>query len=206
MRAIAVPEEDRMVGEFDFCQAMRSLCHDICERHIEFRHIDMRQILVSITQTRSPSVAGRQAKLTPLRFARGRRVESRSDGLWAVQRLWHEGVEMRYLLTFYLPRFLDQTYTEKLVTIFHELYHIDPEFTGDVRRFPGACYLHSESHADYDLRMAAYVRQYLRMKPDPDLRSFLKSGFRALERRRGRIIGLKVPLPRVFRIREDVAA
>lgn len=195
-----------MPAEFDFCRAMKLLCCDVCERHAEFRHIDMQQVLVSITQTRSAAVSGRQAKLTPLRFAKGRRVENREDGLWAVQRLWHEGVEMRYLLTFYLPRFLDQTYTEKLVTVFHELYHIDPGFTGDVRRFPGACYLHSESQVEYDRRMAGYVRQYLRMRPDPKLRAFLKSGFRGLERRQGRVVGLKVPLPRVFRVREQEAA
>lgn len=195
-----------MSGEFDFCRAMRALCHDICERHGEFRHIDVQQVLVSITQTRSPSTSGRQARLTPLRFAKGRRVDCREDGLWAVQRLWHEGVEMRYLLTFYLPRFLEQTYTEKLVTIFHELYHIDPGFSGDVRRFSGSCYLHSESQLEYDRRMAHYVRQYLRMRPDPALRAFLKFGFRNLERRRGRIVGLKVPVPRVFRVRVQDAA
>ena len=30
--------------------------------------------------------------------------------------------------------FLDQTFEEKLVTVFHELYHISPAFDGDLRR------------------------------------------------------------------------
>lgn len=195
-----------MDAEFDFCEAMSSLCCDVCERHREFRHIDMGQVLVSVAQTRSPSKYGRQAKLTPLRFANGRRVEKRGEKVWAVQRLWHAGREMRYLLTFYLPRFQDQTYSEKLVTIFHELYHIHPEFTGDVRRFPGACYLHSESQLEYDRRMARYVRQYLRMAVDPNHRAFLKTGFRGLERKQGRVVGLRVPIPRVFPVAGQDAA
>ena len=195
-----------MAAEFDFCEAMSLLCRDVCERHREFRHIDMSQVLVSVAQARSPSKFGRQAKLTPLRFANGRRVEKRGNQFWAVQRLWHGGLEMRYLLTFYLPRFQDQSYTEKLVTVFHELYHIHPEFTGDVRRFPGACYLHSESQLEYDRRMARYVRQYLRMTTDPAMRSFLKTDFRGLERKQGRVVGLRVPIPRVLPVPAKGAA
>lgn len=195
-----------MPAEFDFCKSMACLCRDICERHGEFRHIDMGQVLISVAQARSPSKFGRQAKLTPLRFANGRRVEKRDGQVWAVQRLWHAGREMRYLLTFYLPRFQDQNYTEKLVTIFHELYHIDPDFTGDVRRFPGACYLHSESQLEYDRRMARYVRQYLKMAVDPSKRAFLKLGFRGLERKQGQVVGLRVPIPRVFPVSDTDAA
>lgn len=195
-----------MVANFDFCEAMSGLCRDVCARHREFQHIDMGQVLVSVAQTRSPSKFGRQAKLTPLRFANGRRIEKRGGQVWAVQRLWHSGREMRYLLTFYLPRFQDQSYTEKLVTIFHELYHIHPEFTGDVRRFPGACYLHSESQLEYDRRMAKYVRQYLKTAADRRHRDFLKTSFRGLERKRGRVVGLRVPIPRVFPVSAKDAA
>ncbi|MEZ6045738.1 MAG: hypothetical protein R3C11_09205 [Planctomycetaceae bacterium] len=69
------------------------------------------------------------------------------------------------MLTFYLPRFQDQTFSEKMITVFHELYHISPEFNGDIRRLPGRCYVHSMSEKEYDLLMARYVREYLAHKP-----------------------------------------
>lgn len=192
--------------EFDFCRAMTALCRDICSRHLAFRHISMQEVLVSIAQARRSTTTGRQAQLTPLRFSNGARVERRNGEMWAVQRLWHEGREMRYLLTFYLPRFQNQTFREKLITIFHELYHIHPDFTGDLRRFSGHCHLHSQSAADYDILMSGYVDEYLKVAPDSSLRSFLRLKFGSLEQRRGRVVGLRVPRPRLIPVPVNDAA
>ncbi len=52
---------------------------------------------------------------------------------------------MLYLVTFCLPRFLDQDFDDKFITLFHELYHISPRFEGDLRRHEGRCALHSHS-------------------------------------------------------------
>ncbi|MEZ6124010.1 MAG: hypothetical protein R3C49_12670 [Planctomycetaceae bacterium] len=184
-------------GSFDFCHAMRQLCYDICHRHSEFRHIDMDRVVVTFAQTRSPVEWGMQAKLTPLRFENGAAVQVRGGRRWAVQRLFHDGREALYLLTFYLPRFLNQTYSEKLVTVVHELFHISPAFNGDIRRFSGSCYMHTGSQAEYDRRMELFVRQYLAMKPPRQLRNFLKADFRTLKQRYGDIVGLKLPMPRL---------
>lgn len=187
---------------FNFCHAMHDLCTDICARHPEFRHIDMRQIAVTYAQARSVSGWGRQAKLTPLRFQGGARTAVRNGRRWAVQRLVHDGREMLYILTFYLPRFQNQSYTEKLITVFHELYHVGPRFDGDIRRFSGSCYMHTGSQAEYDRQMARYVRQYLRMKPPVGLREFLRHDFSRLCRKRGAVVGLRVPIPRLIPIRD----
>ena len=42
-------------------------------------------------------------------------------------------------MSFYLPRFCDQSLDEKLSTVMHELWHISPAFDGDIRRLPGRC-------------------------------------------------------------------
>ena len=189
---------------FDFCTAMRRLCVDVCQRHPEFRHIDMNRLVVAFAQTRSPVEWGMQAKLTPMRFKDGALTEERNGRTWTVQRLMHDGREMLYILTFYMPRFQNLSYTEKLVTVFHELYHISPIFNGDIRRFEGACYVHTGSQANYDRQMEKFVRQYLRMKAPTQLRTFLRYDFNALRRSCGQVVGLRLPIPRLIPV-DDAA-
>ena len=185
-------------SSFDFCAAMKRFCVDVCARHPEFRHIDMNRVVVTFAQTRSPVEWGMQAKLTPLRFENGALTERRDGKTWTVQRLIHNGQEVLYILTFYLPRFLNLSYMEKLVTVFHELYHVSPKFDGDIRRFEGACYMHTGSQAGYDRQMEKYVRQYLRMKVPTELRGFLRYNFVQLKRACGHVVGLRVPVPRLI--------
>lgn len=185
---------------FDFCKATWRFCEDICRRHPEFRHIDMSRVIVTFAQTRSPVEWGMQARLTPLRFQNGATTQLRDGRRWAVQRLFHQGQEMLYILSFFLPRFLNLSYREKLITVFHELYHISPEFDGDIRRFEGSCYMHTGSQANYDLLMAKFVDQYLRMRAPVSLRSYLRHDFSGLKRAHGPVVGLKLPVPRVILI------
>jgi hypothetical protein len=105
---------------------------------------------------------------------------------------------MSYILTFYLPRFLDQSFQEKFVTILHELYHVSPFFDGDIRRFDGRYHVHSASQRDYDGQMEVYAREYLSMTPSPDLYDFLKLDFRTILERHGGVIGLQVPIPKLI--------
>lgn len=183
---------------FDFCKAMTALCRDVCVRHPEFRHVRMEEVAVTFAQARSPVEWGVQARLTPLRFEGGSRVQRRNGRLWTVQRVIHEGRECLYLLTFLLPRFLNLCFDEKLVTIFHELYHISPEFNGDIRRFGGACYVHTGSQRNYDRQMAVFAREYLALGSPEHLLSFLRHDFSGLEQTRGAVVGLRISIPRLI--------
>ena len=60
---------------------------------------------------------------------------------------------MLYVMTFCLPRFLNQDFDEKIVTLFHELYHISPAFDGDLRRHGGRYQVHTHSQKNYDEEM-----------------------------------------------------
>jgi len=191
-------ETDVATASFDFCFAMKRFCQDVCEHHPEFRHIDMRRVVVTFAQTRSPVEWGMQAKLTPMRFECGATTYRRGGQVWTVQRLYHDGCEMMYILTFYLPRFLNLSYMEKLVTVFHELYHISADFDGDIRRFEGNCYMHTGSQANYDRQMEKFAKQYLRMQRPTALRSFLRYDFQALRKARGDVVGLRLPVPRLI--------
>ena len=184
---------------FDFTAAVEAVCRDMCGRLDAFGHIDLDRVAICFAQTRSRATHGIQAKLTPLRFEHGGLFSNRNGETWTLQRVFLAQREMLYLLTFYLPRFLDQSFEEKLITILHELYHISPKFNGDIRRFQGRCHAHSNSQKEYDRWMAEFAKQYLAMRPAAKLLRFLKNDFRTLKERHGQVIGLQVPIPRLIR-------
>jgi hypothetical protein len=108
---------------------------------------------------------------------------------------------MKYLISFVLPRFCDQTlersrkaelypgepsWIAKLDTVVHELYHIDPEEAG-IRRFvraDGTDSMRSHGPLFYE-EVAEMVRVYLASGPDPSVYEFLKDDFAGLNERHG---------------------
>jgi hypothetical protein len=182
---------------FDFTGAMSRLCHDVCERLPEFQHVRMDEVAVCFAQARAPVAHGLQAKLTPLRFPGGELVARRGRQDWAIQRVYRDGREMLYLLTFYLPRFLDHSPREKMVTVLHELFHISPEFDGDIRRFSGRYHVHSARQCEYDRQMGRLADHYFSLRPPAPLVEFLRWDFEALRNRHGAVVGLRVPTPKL---------
>lgn len=191
---------------FDFCAAMRRLCVDISRRLEEFQHVRMEQVAVAFAQTRRRVSHGLQAKLTPMRFERGALVTQRYGRLWTVQRLFHDNREMLYILTFYLPRFLDQTFEEKMITVFHELYHISPRFDGDIRRMDGRYHVHTGSQKEYDRHMEIFAQRYLQQRPPVELYGFLRLRFAALQRAYGGVVGVQVPIPKLIPLPDSRSA
>jgi hypothetical protein len=183
---------------FDFCKFLKALCDDVIARCPEFSHIDPTRLLLAATPARKPSTHGLQARVTPLRFQGGKFLEKRGKVLYQIQRYFYNTIEFLYLVTFCLPRFLDQDFDEKLITLFHELYHISPQFDGDLRRHEGRYSLHSHSKRDYDRHMAGLAREYLAQKPDPRLFQFLKLNFHQLQHRHGSIRAVIVPHPKII--------
>jgi hypothetical protein len=186
------------VNGFDFTHHIARVCADMAARVEEFRHIDMSLVAVSFRQTRKRMRGGLYASLTPLRFAGGQTHSVRRGRNWKIQRVVLDGCEMLYLLNFYLPRFLDLPFTEKLTTIAHELLHVGPHFDGDLRRFGGRCYAHSHSHAEFDAHAAKLGQHWLASSPDESLYSFLHLDFRNLQSRHGRIFGRRVAAPKLL--------
>lgn len=192
-----VPLADAVLP-FDFSAAMAQLCDDVADRCETLRHVHMPRVLVSFTPCRNRSRYGLQARVTPLRFRNGVLTRRHGPVEYQVQRFFVDGREMLYVLTFCLPRFLDQPFEEKLVTVFHELYHVSPEFDGDLRRHPGRYAVHSHSKDRYDSHMAELVKEYLADHPEPGVFGFLRAGYRQLWDRHGGIVGVVVPRPKLL--------
>jgi hypothetical protein len=177
---------------------MRALCEDIVGRTSELSHVRMRQVAISFARCRKDVSHGLQASLTPLRFAGGHLVGWHHGRLYATQRVEQGGCEMLYILTFYLPRFMNLPFDEKLTTILHELWHIGPRFDGDLRRFPGRCYLHTRSERQFDQAMAELARRWLDHGPARQLYEFLYGDFAQLSQSYRRVVGARVPHPKLI--------
>jgi predicted metallopeptidase len=183
---------------FDFGAAITHLVDDIALRMDDFRHVQTAKVLVSVVQARLGSQHGLQARVTPLRFAGGTLTRQRRGVPYRIQRYFRGEQEFLYVLTFCLPRYLDLDFDHKMVTLFHELYHIGPAFDGDLRRHHGRCQFHTHSQRKYDERMVQYAREYLAGRPDANLHAFLRLNFAQLQERHGSVIGVVVPRPKII--------
>jgi len=113
--------------------------------------------------------------------------------------------QMKYLMSFALPRFCDQSlersrkgrfyrdaepWMAKLDTVVHELYHIDPDYMGIRRleREDGTYSANCHSTRFFE-QVSAMVQTYLDSRPDPKVYEFLRHDFAGLERRHGGIVG-----------------
>lgn len=183
---------------FDFSRHMRRLAADVAARCQVFHPIDVRRLLFTGVQARNNRAHGLQARVTPLRFRDGALTRRRRGQLYQVQRFVVDGREMLYVIGFCLPRFLDQSFEDKLITLFHELYHISPQFNGDLRRLGGRYAIHSCSKRGYDDHMAELVRAYLADGADPALHGFLRLNFAQLQSRHGHVKAVMVPRPKLI--------
>lgn len=184
---------------FDFTARMRELCADVIARTPEVQHIDLARVAISFCQARKRVTYGLYASLTPLRFRDGALTGRRRGKLYGVQRLHDRaGVEMLYILSFYLPRFMDLDFREKLITVLHELWHISPRFDGDLRRHPGRCYAHTSSQAEYDAQMGVLADRWLDQGPPEQVYGFLRGNFDDLQRQHQRIVGIRIPRPKLI--------
>lgn len=184
---------------FNFTREMRDVVGDMAQRLPELAHLDPRQIAISFAQARKRTRHGFYASLTPMRFEQGALTTSRGTKTYTVQRLFDDqGREFLYILTFYLPRFMEVDLMEKLVTILHELWHISPEFNGDLRRHPGRCYVHSRSQREYDEQMKELAESWLTKNPPAELYEFLRGSFADLQARHGAVFGTRIPHPKLI--------
>lgn len=182
-------------------KAMEILISDIVRHVREFSHVDTSRVLICVSSTRGGGVHGTYAKIHPLKFPggqssievkKGRRIRT-----CTMPTVTHKDMEMLYIIYFLVPRFFNLPLREKLITVFHELYHISPSFDGDIRRLPGRNYAHGGSRKSYNAGMAELVDTYLQTTESPDVFSFLDSDMDMLRAQYRTIVGRKFPAPRI---------
>jgi hypothetical protein len=190
-----------MTGVLNLTAELERLVADIALQMEPFRHLDPERLMICISSTRGGGVHGTYAKIHPLRFAGGVPVAKvrRRGRIWTctMPTVTRKGQEVLYVIYFLSPRFFNLSLREKLITVFHELYHISPEFNGDIRRFPGRNYAHGSSTRAYNLRMGEMVDAYLDRVPDPGLLRFLEGTMDEIRNRYAAVVGRTMAAPRV---------
>jgi predicted metallopeptidase len=181
--------------------ALDRLVVDIVAKTDELSHICPSKLMICLSATRSGGIHGVYAKIHPLRFAGGaltRQVRrGRKTYTCRHEPLDYKGEEMLYVIYFLFPRFFDLPFREKLITIFHELYHISPEFDGDIRRFPGRNYAHGSSTRKFNEYMGTLADRYLEQMSEQELVDFLKVDVSLLRTRHRALVGRKLKAPRI---------
>jgi hypothetical protein len=182
---------------FDLTAALTRLTADLVARLPPLAHIEPARLLVTLTPARVRGPFGLQARCTPMRLKGGATTARRRGRTFRVQRYVVDGVEVLYLVTFVVPRFLDLSAREKLVTVVHELFHIGERFDGDLRRHPGRCYAHSASKKGYDAEMGVLADRYLATAPNPAQVGWLTADAAGLASLFGGVVGVTVPRPKL---------
>lgn len=185
---------------FDLSDWLDKLCRDLARRLPELSHIEAERVLFCLSRSRASGKHGVYARIAPLRYAGGKQETTFRRGrcreVYVLPRLQHKGRDILYLVYLMIPRLLRLSFREKLRTIIHELYHISPEFDGDIRRFPGRNYAHGSSRAAYNQRIDTLVTAWLDQSPDKDMLEPLHLREEDWTSSTIRLTGLRVPLPR----------
>ena len=178
---------------------MRLLCEDVVSRLGEFHHVDLSRVAISLVQARRDSPFGIHASLTPLKFEAGAEEQLIHGRRYGVESLYdRQQRKLLYILSFYLPRFQNTPLEEKLSTVVHELWHISPQFDGDLRRHEGRCYAHGPSQKQYDIEMDLMAQRWLSLDPPEHLYGFLELSFDQLVAEHGQVVGTRWPTPKIL--------
>jgi hypothetical protein len=201
----------------NYTEALTLLMHDVVGRVPTLSFIDVADVLVFARFGRS-NAEGAFATCHSLGlpqsepgyyFWRERgtgRITRRSE--WFVTKSPTVAIgtrRMKYLMSFALPRFCDQSlersrkgrfypgaepWMAKLDTVVHELYHIDPAHSGirRIARDDGTFSPNCHSSRFFE-DVAGMVTTYLASAPDPAVYEFLRHDFTTLESRFGGIVG-----------------
>lgn len=189
-----------------FNNAIFALIEEITKHVDEFRSLDCSRIRVSAAFNKKRSRGGLLAYVLPLKYRYGspieRRVRGNSIYTFAMIPYLDSGKEILYLIYFMLPRFMNLSLRDKLETVIHELYHISPEFDGDLRRLAGRSSLHGNSLKEYDRKIKVLTDEFMHSLHDEQKYAFLKPNMWQAKRKFGEIYTqhIKEPRPRLLKV------
>ena len=174
---------------FHYTDALSRVIDDVSRALPEFAHVRADALAISYAMARRRTAHGVFAKTVPLHGVSQDRP-FRGGGPFRLA-----GRKVYYIIYFYLPRFHDQSFEDKLLTILHELYHLSPEFDGTLRLFPGNTPFHGPSRESFEAHLEPLTREYIRQRNGAPLLDFLRLSVEDLTRSYGEVHGLHIPMP-----------
>ena len=179
---------------------MQQVLTEVTTHVPEFGLIDCSRLRVSASYNRSPRRRGLLAYVLPLKYKDGSPVQTKTRGgktlHFGIIPTIVDGKEILYIIYFMLPRFMNLSFRDKIETIIHELYHINPIFNGDLRRLKGRSYIHGNSLKEYDLKIKELADRFLDSPYKTEVFEFLRHPFHKIEEKYGKVWTAHIPEPR----------
>lgn len=180
----------------DLSSTLTSVISEIVGNTPSLGHIDVDRVLICIGSNRRDSRGGLYGKLVPLRFENGSVQTVHRGRTYAIPEISHRGKNCLYVLYFYMPRFFDLPWEEKLGVIFHELFHISPRFDGDIRRMAAVRVAHGHSKRHFNSHFSNDVASFIPHARKSAYFPFLQMDSSGLYRRYGVVTAIRMKSPR----------
>ena len=136
------------------------IIHDMIKSTDEFKSFDLNKILICCASNRKDFKGATYGKLLPLRFKDGSEIIKHNGKFYTIPKVKLNNTEILYIIYFYIPKFFNLSAKDKVNVMFHELYHINPEFNGDIRRMGKFKSAHGHSRKSFEEKYIEYADKF----------------------------------------------
>ena len=182
----------------DITEVLTHIIYEIIKHTKIFHNININKLLVCISSNRNSGRGGGIfGKLVPMRFEEGSAIKKFKGRYYSMPEIVHNKEKILYLIYFYMPRFFDLEPMEKLNVIFHELFHISPDFNGDIRRVSKHKAAHGHCKKHFDSQYSQELESFYEYIKETSYMKFLALDSKKIHETFGKVTGrrLKVPKP-----------
>lgn len=164
-----------------------------------FCNFDINRILICTSSNKSNSRGNIYGKLVPLKFKNGEDTLRYNNKYYKMPSIKFNDNTLLYVIYFYVPKFFDLSVKDKLNVIFHELYHINQDFNGDIRRMGEFKKAHGFSRKNFDLNYEDELNSYYNLlKQNDKAFSFLNMNMDSIKKNYTKIYSQKMKLPKPY--------
>ena len=150
------------------------ILHDMVKSTEEFKSFDLNKILVCCASNRKNCRGATYGKLLPLKFKDGSEIVKHNGRLYTIPKVKVNNKEILYVIYLYIPKFFNLSAKDKINVMFHELYHINPDFNGDIRRMGNFKAAHGHSRKSFEEKYIEYADSFFEKINDTPYLNFLK--------------------------------
>lgn len=161
-------------GTINLTDILSLITREIVSSTDEFKNYDCNQILICAASNRSNGRGATYGKLQPLRFENGSPIINHRGRVYAMPNVTFNNHEIKYIIYYYFPKFFDLPAKEKINVMFHELYHISPDFNGDIRRMGKFKKAHGHSKKFFEEQYLYMADSFYKNIKDTSYHSFLE--------------------------------
>ena len=189
--------------DIDITGILTRLIEEIINNTQIFGHFDINKIIVCTASNKKNSRGGTYGKLVPLKFENGADILKYKGKNYAMPKIIKNNIQQLYIIYFYIPKFFDLPHIEKLRVIFHELYHISPDFNGDIRRFGKKKISHGSSRDKFNSNFENELIEYYENNMGNRFSHFLKMDMDYIHKNFNNIYSIRMKLPKPINIDKD---